>query len=59
MYQPINSEGLTRLAHLELTRFNPKTQDEARRHLIKRLGAYDHDGIIIERSLETYYNLPA
>lgn len=58
MYQPINSDGLSRLAHLELTRVRPKSQEEARTHLVKRFGVYDRDGDSLERGLVSYYKLP-
>lgn len=55
MYQPINSEGLSRLAHQELTRIKPKNLEEARTHLSRRFGAYDRDGDSLERGLALYY----
>lgn len=58
MYQPINSEGLHRLAQYELKKLNTKNHDEARSHLKSRFGPYDREGHILEKGLVTYYQLP-
>lgn len=57
MYQTINTEGLRRLAHFELDRLNPKNKEEARRHLTRRLGVYDREGLILEKGLASYYGM--